>query len=630
MKADKLTSPVLAMVCFFCFVIANAEPSTDEAPSNLLSNGSFEKGDYSPTGSPIDWGKDAFNPSAIFTWDDTQARTGYKSVKIYAPIANDVRWIQTVDVGPNTVHFLSGWIKTENVAHTSDSVDAGASLSLYGTWERSAGVFGSQDWIRNSILFNSEDDTELTIGARLGYWAGTTTGTAWFDDLHLEPILPMDPHPSWKILVLIYQETDFEDTDDAEIYHHYVASMTQDEMEQAALVAKQFVEIDIPALTSGNMVPEVTVRFPDHALTRLMPIGEGWWPSPMDTASDRDPEFDSVIVIWDPRAIDLTTGGYTWIGSADGRAAFRGTHQTYYTMQLDAAISRGHRNVFKHEWGHSILSYFDAIGTSPKPAVSSHVDASQYVNCHTWQLYVWEDETLANPIPNSIYNNDSGFTHDYYSGNTATADQPSRCLGIPPEAWALGGPVSHSGNMPAQTFSDVPTDYWAYSFVEILAASEITSGCGGNNYCPGDRVTRAQMAVFLERGMKGSSFSPPAATGNIFLDVFASDFAASFIEQLFFDGITAGCGNNSYCPYDAVTRAQMAVFLLRSKYGAGYTPPPATGVFDDVNFNYWAVHWIEQLAAEGITVGCGGGNYCPEDPVTRAQMAVFLVRTFGL
>ncbi|MBI3172072.1 MAG: hypothetical protein HYZ25_15405 [Chloroflexi bacterium] len=46
--------------------------------------------------------------------------------------------------------------------------------------------------------------------------------------------------------------------------------------------------------------------------------------------------------------------------------------------------------------------------------------------------------------------------------------------------------------------------------------------------------------------------------------------------------------------------------------------------------NYWAAAWIEQLAAEGITGGCGGGNYCPTIPVSRDQMAVFLVRAFSL
>jgi hypothetical protein len=74
----------------------------------------------------------------------------------------------------------------------------------------------------------------------------------------------------------------------------------------------------------------------------------------------------------------------------------------------------------------------------------------------------------------------------------------------------------------------------------------------------------------------------------------------------------------------------VAVVLLQAKYGAGYTPPPATGVFNDIDVSHWAVHWVEQRAAEGITADCGNGNYCPGDRVTRAQMAVFLVSPFGL
>jgi hypothetical protein len=257
----------------------------------------------------------------------------------------------------------------------------------------------------------------------------------------------MDPHPSWKILVLIYQNTNFEVTDSTGTSHHYVASMTEYEMQEAEFSAKQFVEIDIPALTSGNMIPEITVRFPERALTELSAIGSGWWPSPEDTALERDSEFDSVIVIWDPRAIDLTNNEYKWIGYGDGLAAYRGVQQTYLSMQVDAAVYRGHRNVFKHEWGHCILFFFDAMGTTPNPTVSNHATATEYVNCQTGQYYDWRDEMLSNPITNSIYNNESGFTHDYYSGTVATADQPSRCLGITPEAWALGGPVSHSGNL---------------------------------------------------------------------------------------------------------------------------------------------------------------------------------------
>jgi hypothetical protein len=76
----------------------------------------------------------------------------------------------------------------------------------------------------------------------------------------------------------------------------------------------------------------------------------------------------------------------------------------------------------------------------------------------------------------------------------------------------------------------------------------------------------------------------------------------------------------------------MAVFLLRAKYGPAYTPPAATGVFQDVPVSYWAAGWIEQLAAEGITGGCSATPklYCPASPVLRDQMAAFLVRAFNL
>jgi hypothetical protein len=96
------------------------------------------------------------------------------------------------------------------------------------------------------------------------------------------------------------------------------------------------------------------------------------------------------------------------------------------------------------------------------------------------------------------------------------------------------------------------------------------------------------------------------------------------------DQITSGCGNGNFCPDATVTRAQMAVFLLRAKYGPSYMPPPASGLFADVPADYWAAAWVEGLAAEGITSGCSAGNFCPESPVTRAQMAVFLDRSFSL
>ena len=206
---------------------------------------------------------------------------------------------------------------------------------------------------------------------------------------------------------------------------------------------------------------------------------------------------------------------------------------------------------------------------------------------------------------------------------------------------SLGGSGAGNGNfntgqsysVRTTTFTDVPTNYWSWQFIERLFSADITGGCSTSPmmYCPETNVTRAQMAVFLLRGIHGSAYTPPTATGSMFGDVPAGYWAGAWIEQLAAEGITGGCGNGNYCPETVVTRDQMAVFLLRARHGGTYAPPTATGsMFGDVPLGYWADKWIEQLSVEGITGGCGGGNYCPSTPVSRAQMAVFLVRTFYL
>jgi len=179
------------------------------------------------------------------------------------------------------------------------------------------------------------------------------------------------------------------------------------------------------------------------------------------------------------------------------------------------------------------------------------------------------------------------------------------------------------------SFSDVDTGHLFYRYIEAIYARGITAGCGSEQFCADMAVTRAQMAVFLEKAIRGSDFSPTPAIG-IFGDVPPGHWAGGWIEQLAADGITAGCGGGNFCPDLAVTRAQMAVFLLKAKYGSTYTPPAQTGVFNDVPIGHWAGPWIERLAAEGITAGCSSTTYCPDNPVTRGQMAVFLTKAFGL
>ncbi len=178
-------------------------------------------------------------------------------------------------------------------------------------------------------------------------------------------------------------------------------------------------------------------------------------------------------------------------------------------------------------------------------------------------------------------------------------------------------------------FLDVPGIQQFYNFVTTLVSNAITVGVGNGLYGVNDPTLRQQMAVFLLKGRHGVCYAPPPCTG-IFSDVPCPSTFANWIEALAAEGITGGCGGGNYCPQNPVRRDQMAVFLLKAEHGPSYVPPPCNGDFPDVTCPSQFADWIEQLAAEAITGGCGGGNYCPLNPNTRGQMAVFLVKTFKL
>ena len=115
-----------------------------------------------------------------------------------------------------------------------------------------------------------------------------------------------------------------------------------------------------------------------------------------------------------------------------------------------------------------------------------------------------------------------------------------------------------------------------------------------------------------------------------FLDVPGGQQFYLYVTTLVRNAITVGVGGGNYGVAQDTLRQQMAVFLLKAKYGICYAPPPCTvQVFTDVPCSSGFAPWINELVAEGITGGCGGGTtYCPTSPVLRQQMAVLLLRTF--
>ncbi len=166
--------------------------------------------------------------------------------------------------------------------------------------------------------------------------------------------------------------------------------------------------------------------------------------------------------------------------------------------------------------------------------------------------------------------------------------------------------------------------------IEWLAASGITKGCNppvNDMFCPNDSVTRGQMAAFLHRAL-GDVLTPGPLPG--FTDIDGSVFEAD-IEWLGSVGVTKGCNppaNDMFCPLDVVTRGQMAAFLVRA---LGYTAGAGSDRFTDDDGSVFEAD-IERLAEAGVTKGCNppaNDMFCPNAPVTRAQMAAFLHRALG-
>jgi hypothetical protein len=186
-------------------------------------------------------------------------------------------------------------------------------------------------------------------------------------------------------------------------------------------------------------------------------------------------------------------------------------------------------------------------------------------------------------------------------------------------------------------FLDVPDSNQFEAYIYGVAGAGIMMGGPPNcpsgilYFCPDNPVTRADMAGYLWRAVNGRN-TPPPVYQNIFEDVTFNDYNAFYIQGIFELGITAGCSAQPplYCPDADVTRAQMSAFIWRAEHGD--VPPPACtpGVFADVPCPSLFADYIEGLFNEGVTAGCGGGNFCPNANITNGQMATFIGKAFHI
>jgi PKD repeat protein len=249
---------------------------------------------------------------------------------------------------------------------------------------------------------------------------------------------------------------------------------------------------------------------------------------------------------------DLSTGGPTawaWDFGDGGSSTQQNPSHQYaaagsYTVSLIASNAGGSTTATKP---HYVLVSFPDVPVQPA----------------FWAL----DQILACV--------DAGIVTGYSDGTYKPTDPVTRDQMAVYISRALAGGDANVPTGPATaTFSDVPTDYWAYKYVEYAVAQNVVKGYSDGTYKPADQVTRDQMAVFIARAIV-------TPTGD------------------------AGLVN--------------------------YTPP-ATATFPDVPTTFWAYKYVEYIAQPTIAVtkGYPDGDYHPEYVCTRDQMAVYVARAFKL
>ena len=212
-----------------------------------------------------------------------------------------------------------------------------------------------------------------------------------------------------------------------------------------------------------------------------------------------------------------------------------------------------------------------------------------------------------------------------------------------------GGQLSIPVNsaMTQQIFSDVPPSAYYFDYLNLLAKRGIyqppTSGSnvcsspqGSYNGCPTANINRDEMAQWIVRAIYGGDNFSYTQTPAYFTDVPCWSVNPScsngnpffpWIQAMADLGITTGCATKQYCPSVAIPRDQMAVFIIRARFGGLQSfDSPATPYFTDVPANAFGFPWIQRLRYDYITAGCTVNMFCPSSSIDRGDLSIFVAR----
>ncbi len=176
------------------------------------------------------------------------------------------------------------------------------------------------------------------------------------------------------------------------------------------------------------------------------------------------------------------------------------------------------------------------------------------------------------------------------------------------------------------TFNDVPTGYWAQTFIQELASRDIIKGFPDGGFRPNDPVTRAQFAAMLSKAVKKA----PMRGGVTFVDVDSSYWAASAIQTSYTTGFMSGYPGNVFEPTQNIPRVQVLVSLANGlNYSASQAPETILQTYADASgIPNYARNSVAAATENRLVVNYPNVQFLgPNQSATRAEVAAFIYQS---
>ena len=214
---------------------------------------------------------------------------------------------------------------------------------------------------------------------------------------------------------------------------------------------------------------------------------------------------------------------------------------------------------------------------------------------------------------------------------TTTTRPPTTTTTRPPTTTTTRPPTTTTTTpLPAPPFKDVATTDWFYRDLQESYAADVVKGSNDGAFHPYDQVTRAQFAAFLVRAL---DIETGSSSTQLFTDVPSSFWGFSEVNAAGTVGLIKGVGDGTrFSPNATITRAQMAVMICRAIRGpdAAELDPPERRPFPDIPVDYWAAAEVEKVLDLDLMGGAADGRFRPEDTTKRAQAVAVIARAMRL